>query len=62
MCQFIGVESLPPELQTHDLWTLLVSAGLEETLQSNQQMKSYFDFIESVWDVEIQTFLLKRKV
>ena len=31
-----------------------MSAGLGETLQSNQQMKSYFDFIESVWDVEIR--------
>ena len=54
VCQFISEEILPSELQTHDLWTLLVSAGLGETLQSNQQMKSYFDFIESVWDVEIR--------
>jgi len=54
VCQFISAETLPPELQTHNLWTLLVSAGLEETLQSNQQMRTYFDFIESVWDVEIR--------
>lgn len=54
VCQFIGEERLPPELQTHDLSILLVNAGLEKTLQSNQQVRTYFNFIESVWDVEIR--------
>ena len=54
VCRFIRAEKLPPELQTHDLWALLVSAGLERILQSNQQMKIYFNYIESVWDVEIR--------
>jgi HEPN domain-containing protein len=54
VCQFIGARMLPVKLQTHDLWTLLVGAGLEKALQSNQQMRTYFNFIESVWDVEIR--------
>jgi len=60
VCQFISEEILPSELQTHDLWTLLVSAGLEETLQSNQQMKTYFDnlCLESHFQIEFKTNLL----
>ncbi len=54
VCQFLNEKTLPPEFQTHNLWTLLVSAGLEETLEPNQQMRTYFDYIESIWDVEIR--------
>ena len=54
VCQFLNQKTLPSEFQTHNLWALIVGAGLEQNMESDPQIGTYFDYIESLWDVEIR--------
>jgi HEPN domain-containing protein len=54
ICQFLNQRTLPTEFRTHNLWTLLMGAGLDGDLVANPQMRSYFSYMESQWDVEIR--------
>ena len=54
VCEYLGVNVLPPAFYTHELQALLRSAGLAEALQCEPSLWACFRRIDVTWDVEIR--------
>ncbi|MBM3236924.1 hypothetical protein FJZ31_11590 [Candidatus Poribacteria bacterium] len=54
VCEYLGVNVLPPAFHTHELQALLRSAGLAEALQREPSLWACFRRIDVTWDVEIR--------
>jgi HEPN domain-containing protein len=54
VCEYLGVDVLPPAFHTHELQVLLRSAGLAEALQREPSLWACFRRIDVTWDVEIR--------
>ena len=54
VCQYLGVEELPESFRTHDIRFLIRSAGLTETVNSDEVIQARFRRIDSMWRTEIR--------
>ncbi|MBM3237734.1 HEPN domain-containing protein [Candidatus Poribacteria bacterium] len=54
VCRYLGVEVLPESFRTHDIQSLIRSAGLAEAVDSDKVIQVRFRRIDSMWRTEIR--------